>query len=110
MRLPDDTFIAPEKIFRYLLVPQFRGDKSAFLAKAGYNLTNATLLLDDLRSQVLPCEAVPMEITQHGQYFEIRATLTGPNGVALRVRSIWMKEQLSQRTKFVTLVPDKRPS
>ena len=110
MRLPNDAMIAPEKIFRYLLVPQARGDKSAFLARAGYNLTNANRLLEDLRTQVLPCEATPMESTKYGDYYEISASLTGPNGVALRVRSIWMKEQLSQKTKFITLIPDTRRS
>jgi len=34
--------------------------------------------------------------------------LTGPNGVALAVRTIWMTEHLSGVTKFVTLIPDKR--
>jgi len=29
-----------------------------------------------------------------------------PNGTALRIRSIWMKEHLSGVTKFITLVPD----
>lgn len=42
-----------------------------------------------------------------GEFYEIGGTLTGPNGVALRVRSIWMQEKLSGTTKFITLVPEK---
>ncbi len=50
MRLPPDTVIAPEKAFRYLLVPRPKGDKSAFLAQAGYDLTCARQLIEDLRN------------------------------------------------------------
>jgi hypothetical protein len=41
MRLPADTAIDADKLTRYLLLPQARGDKSAFLAQAGYTLENA---------------------------------------------------------------------
>lgn len=53
MKLPEDSHIAPEKLTRYLLVPQTRGDKSAYLALAGYRLDNFTTLLTDLRAQIL---------------------------------------------------------
>ena len=50
MKLPEDSNIAPEKLTRYLLVSQARGDKSAYLALAGYTLDNFTTLLTDLRA------------------------------------------------------------
>ncbi len=108
MKLPADAIIAEDKLVRYLLLPQVRGDKSAFLSQAGYTLGNADLLLRDLRTQILPANAVPLESNKFGQYYEIRGMLTGPNGVALAVRTIWMTEYLSGITKFVTLIPDKR--
>jgi hypothetical protein len=40
MKLPADTVIAPEKVTKYLLVRQARGDKSAFFARAGYTTAN----------------------------------------------------------------------
>jgi hypothetical protein len=49
MKLPADAIIAAEKVTRYLLVRQTRGDKSAFLARGGYTLENAAQLLNDLR-------------------------------------------------------------
>ena len=107
MKLPDDAVIAPEKLASYLLVRQARGDKSAFLARAGYTTANFAQLLRDLRQQVLSQEAVSLPRTNFGQFYEIRARLTGPNGTELRIRSIWMKEHLSGVTKFITLVPDK---
>jgi hypothetical protein len=39
--LPSDTVIAPEKLTSYLLLRQARGDKSVFLATAGYTLENS---------------------------------------------------------------------
>jgi len=107
MKLPSDSLIARDKLTRYLLVSQTRGDKSSFLAKAGYTLDNADQLLQDLRLQVLPFEARPLESNQFGQFYEIRSGLTGPNGVKLDVRTIWITEHLSGTTKFVTLIPDK---
>lgn len=108
MRLPGDTTIAEDKLTRYLLLPQARGDKSAFLRRAGYALDNADQLQRDLRVQILPLEAQPLESNKFGRYYEIRGTLTGPNGAALAIRTIWMTEHLSGLTKFVTLIPDKR--
>jgi hypothetical protein len=108
MKLPADAVIAGDKLTSYLLVPQARGDKSAFLSQAGYTPENADQLLRDLRTQILPLEAVALESNKFGRYYEIRGTLTGPNGMTLAVRTIWMTEHLSGSTKFVTLIPDKR--
>lgn len=108
MRLPANTTIDEDKLTRYLLLPQARGDKSAFLAKAGYTLENADHLLRDLRTQILPLDAMALESNKFGKLYEIRGTLVGPNGVTLAVRTIWMTEHLSGATRFVTLIPDKR--
>ena len=107
MKLPSTTIIPKEKATHYLLVRQARGDKSAFLERAGYTMDNADQLLSDLRLQLLPLDAAPGKSNKFGQYYEIRGSLTGPNGVALAVRTIWMTEHLSGNTRFVTLLPDK---
>jgi hypothetical protein len=108
VKLPADALIAPEKLVNYLLVKQARGDKSAFLASAGYSAANSQQLSRDLRDQVLTQDAIPLQSTKFGHFYEIRALLTGPNGTKLRIRSIWMKEHLSGVTKLITLVPDKK--
>jgi len=108
VKLPADTVIEPEKLANYLLVRQARGDKSAFLARAGYTTANPEQLLHDLRGQLLSQEALPIQRTKFGQFYEIRALLTGPNRTTLRIRSIWMREHLSGVTKFITLVPDRK--
>jgi hypothetical protein len=107
MKLPGDSLIPLEKVTRYLLVPLARADKSAFLARAGYTLETADRLMQDLRSQMLPLDALRAGTNQFGQYYEIRGALRGPNGVVLRVKTIWMREHLSEVTRFITLLPDK---
>lgn len=108
MKLPANTIIPIEKATRYLLVPQERGDKSAFLERAGYTLDNADQLLSDLRTQLLPLEATHLQSNMFGQYYEIRGKLAGHNGRRLAVRTIWITERLSGATRFVTLLPEKR--
>ena len=108
MKLPPDSLIPVEKITRYLLIPLSRGDKSAFLSRGGYSLKNPQQLLDDLRIQILPQNASCAGENKFGRYFEVRSLLRGPNGIGLRVRTIWITEHLSGRTKFVTLIPDKQ--
>lgn len=66
MKLPADATIALEKLTRYLLVPQPRGDKSAFLARAGYTSENPDRLLRDMREQILTQNALPTETTPFG--------------------------------------------
>lgn len=108
MKLPADSVIAKDKLTRYLLLPHARGDKSAFLAQAGYRLENADRLLLDLRAQVLPLDAEKLASNKFGQYYQVRGALIGPSGTPLPIRTIWMTEHLSGVTKFITLIPDKR--
>jgi hypothetical protein len=108
VKLPPESTIAIEKATRYLLVSQARGDKSKFLAQAAYTLENPDRLLLDLREQILPLDAVALESGKFGDYYEISGLLRGPNGRDLRVRTIWMTDHLSGKTKFITLLPDKR--
>jgi hypothetical protein len=107
MKLPVDTLIARRKITDYLLAWRVEDDKSAFLARAGYAPQTADRLLVDLRAQLLPLEARLLERDEYGAKYEIRGKLTGPNGRALRVVSIWMVEDATEQAEFVTLYPDK---
>ena len=107
MKLPPDSEIPLAKALHYLLVPLARADKSKFLSRAGYTIETAEQLLADIRSQILPLDAAPAGTTKFGDFFEIRALLRGPNGVLLRVKTIWIREHLQGNTRFVTLLPDK---
>lgn len=107
MKLPANTIIAPRKLTQYLLRLRVEDDKSQFLALAGYTPEDAVRLMRDIREQLLPLDAEFHEETEYGLKYRIRGTLTGPNGRVLRVVTIWMKENATNQTKFVTLFPDK---
>lgn len=107
MKLSVNAVITPEKITDYLLKWQPDNDKSKFLARAGYSAENWRRLLEDIRTQILPVEAELIRKTAYGNLFRIRGELMGPNGVSLKVITIWMLEDASRQTKFITLFPDK---
>jgi len=107
LKLPNETIIAPEKLTHYFLKWQVENDKSKFLAQAGYLLENWQQLERDIRSQVLPIEANLIRKTPYGDMFKIHSTLAGPNGVSLKIITIWMTEYKSQQTKLITLFPNK---
>lgn len=103
--LDPNAIIPSAKLTKYLLVRLPKDDKSQFLAKAGYTLSNWQDLAKDLRQQILPLEATPTVLTEFGQKSEIHGTLTGSNGVTLNVITVWIVNQTE--TRFVTLVPQK---
>ncbi|MEM9214493.1 MAG: DUF6883 domain-containing protein [Cyanobacteria bacterium P01_F01_bin.150] len=108
MKLSQDATIASAKLTRYLLIWREADDKSKFLAQAGYDQDNWQQLEQDLRTQILPKDAVLSdEPNQFGDVYRICGSLTGPNGKKLAVITVWMIEYETQRTKFITLYPDK---
>lgn len=91
----------------YLLEWRPENDKSHFLGSAGYTVAHADQLVADIRTQLLPVEAMLEETTDYGNKYRIIGALVGPNGRRLRVESIWMVEAASGATKFITLYPTK---
>ena len=110
MKLSAEAMIAPEKLKNYLLAWRARNDKSRWLACAGYTRENWETLEYDLRMQILPLEARPLEMTAYGRTYEIIGQLSGPNGITLTARSIWMLENMTGQTKLITLYPYKEGS
>lgn len=108
MKLPGDAIIALEKLTGYLLAEQPRGDKSRFLAEAGYTMAHPERLRRDLQRQFLPLDVTPLPSRGYGDMYEITGILRGPNGVGLPVRTIWMRERATGLVKFITLVPLRR--
>jgi hypothetical protein len=105
MKLSGEAIIAPSKLTEYLLVWKPENDKSQWLENAGYTIDNWQELEDDLRIQILPLNAIYIETTRFGQLFQIIGTINTPNGSELNVRTIWIIEQDSGLTKFVTMYP-----
>ena len=107
MKLSPNAIISERKLTEYLLSYRKRNDKSMWLFTAGYHSENWNRLERDIRSQLLTLEAVLVEENQFGSVYEITGKLNGPNSKRLIVRSIWMKEHATKRTKFITMYPFK---
>ena len=107
MRLPPDAYVDRRKLTDYLLRWRPEDDKSTFLRRAGYTAETADNLLQDIREQIASVEAEFVEMTEYGPKYRLRGILQGPNGKFLRVATIWMTENATNQTKFVTLIPDK---
>ncbi len=107
MKLSADAEISEEKVKNYLLVWRSRSDKSQWLASAGYTLANWRQLQSDIRN-LLVNDATFVRENPWGRLYEIRGILNGPSGKTLYVRSIWMIESETGRTKFITLYADKK--
>ena len=107
MKLSDPALIAAEKLTEYLLKWQPENDKSKFLERAGYTQAGWQQLADDIRNQIFSLDAGLIRKTPYGDMYEIRGSLTGPNGAKLKVITIWMVEYKTQNAKFITLYPDK---
>ena len=110
MKLPLDSTIAREKFANYLLLHQERSDKSRYLARAGYTLENIDRLIEDIRTQILPLDAVFVHRTVFGETYQIDGPLLGLLGWQIHLRTIWLKHALSGAVHFVTLIPQPHPT
>jgi hypothetical protein len=84
-------------------VPQFA---TVGLA-GGFWHKDVKVSVKDKVMQILPLKATSAGTNQFGQYYEIRGALRGTKGVVLHVKTIWMREHLSEVTRFINLLPDK---
>jgi hypothetical protein len=105
MKLPGSIIISRRKLTDYLLSRRVEDDKSGYLALAGYTVSLADRLLEEIQA-LSEGDARFLEATEYGDKYEIRGRLMGPNGRMLHVVTIWMHEKAAQ-TKFITLYPDK---
>jgi len=105
MRIPPNAIIASDKIRRYLLIPRLIDDKSRYLARAGFDLSTATELDFAIRKATAENDAFVERVNEHGTYYNVHGSLTGPNGVVLPVMLVWL-QRLDGVFSFVTLIPD----
>ena len=62
----------------------------------------------DLKKLMLSTDATLVEETGYGKMYEIVGNIARPTGKVLSVRTIWMIESATRKTKFITMYPDKR--
>ena len=99
--------IAPEKLTGYLLVKRPRGDKSGYLAFAGFTADDPGALMAELLALAARGEAMEQETDRFGTRYRLAGVLKGPNGVELPVATIWLRKA-DGRVHFVTLMPRRR--
>lgn len=105
MKIPREAVIPREKLTRYLLVWRPLGDKSGFLAQAGFTLENPGALLRALRVLASREEAVSDGENEYGEFLRVAGNLTGPDGLSLSVVTIWLRWDTDGSVHFVTLKP-----
>jgi hypothetical protein len=79
--------------------------KAPFFESLGYSAESWQRLETDLRMQHLPQEAVMSGSDAHGQKYEIRAPLAGPEKQAAVV-SVWIVRTGEDVARFVTAYPE----
>jgi hypothetical protein len=101
-------YVPLEKLTRYLLMPRPKGDKSQYLALAGFTLRNALDLQAALLDLAADAEAEEDRRSPWGRTYRVQGTLAGPNGKSLPVVTIWIEVPVMNRTRFVTLFPPRK--
>lgn len=105
MKLEPPFLLAESKLTNYLLISLPQDDKANYLRLAGYQLDNWQILQRDLLTLVETSDATFEMSPVFGDSLSIVDSLTGPNGRSLLVKTIWMKENKTGFTKFITLYP-----
>ncbi len=105
MNIRTNADIPLEKRTRYLLVQRPWDDKSKFLLPAGFDETNAEMLLQAIRNHAASHEAVTDGDNEYGEFFRVEGDLLGPNEIILLVVTIWIRWHLDGSMHFVTLKP-----
>ncbi len=107
----DRAVIEPAKLQDYLLssthpIGRF---KAVLFFALGYTADNWQVLRDDLLELARTNEATPGAESPHGEKFEVRATLTGPNGRAADIVTVWIVRSAEVFPRFVTAYPSDAP-
>lgn len=103
----ESATIPATKVRDYLLSPSHSIGryKAAFFRSLGYDQANWEALAFDLRS-LLTGDAKEMDVTEYGVKYEIRGSITGPNGRAANVLSAWIILTGEESPRFVTAYPE----
>ena len=103
---PNAPVIAEDKLLRYLLVRRVFDDKSKYLGKAGFTLTNPEALETAIRELASTVVAHQDGKNDYGVFWRTEGTLCGPTGNIPTV-VIWLERATDGMVHFVTLKPGK---
>lgn len=109
MRLPNANraVIEPAKIRDCVLSKDHPNGrhKATVFESLGYEAAEWERLADDLRTQHLPLDASPGLNDEHGQRYEIRGRLRGPNGHTGIFVSAWVIDGVDAPPRFISAYP-----
>ena len=107
MFIPQDAAIPLAKLTHYLLQWREQDDKSQFLARGGFTLSNPDALIAALRMLTANVEATEDRRDEWGVFYRVTGDLYGVNGTMLAVITIWMRPIDAEAFRFITLKPDR---
>jgi hypothetical protein len=104
---PDRAIIPRDKIESYLLssVHSVGRHKAAFFISLGYTQANWQTLEHDLR-QLVTENAKPAEKIKYGTKYEIRSSITGPDGRSAAIVTAWIVRNGEDFPRFITAYPE----
>jgi hypothetical protein len=104
---PDSAFIAREKIDGYLLsnTHLVGRHKASFFRSLGYTQDEWQTLERDLRAFAAH-DARPTIETLYGKKYEVRGSITGPNGRTARIVTAWIVHSGEDYPRFITAHPE----
>ncbi len=101
---PERAVIDSAKLRDYLLstshsVGRF---KARFFESLGYSTENWEQMEADIRDLIAAAEARPREKTEYGAKYEVRGSMTGPNGRSAEVVTVWIVLTGEDVPRFIT--------
>jgi len=76
--------------------------KARFFESLGYSTENWEQMEADIRDLIAAAEARPREKTEYGQKYEVRGSMTGPNGRSAEVVTVWIVLTGEDVPRFIT--------
>jgi hypothetical protein len=107
MKISKQMSISLDKPTKYLLIPRKQNDKSKFLASAGFTQENPLELLAALQELTAHTELIEDVTNEYGIFYRLGGTLRGNNHHHLVVVTIWLKQAIDEKYRFITLKPKK---
>ena len=105
----DKIVIPIEKFTKYALNEDNSPNKAvAFDLALGYNITNAELLIENIRNNITKFPAKARGNKGYGAIYEVAMILTGVNGRTAKVLTGWIDDDSSGEMRLVSAYVDKK--
>jgi len=98
-----EAIIPEEKFTEYALNPLKDKNKAEAFEKAlGYNLSNSNKLIENIRTNINKFNATEKPDLGYGTRYEIIMNLTGENGKNANVKTAWIIDKDTKKTKMTS--------